>query len=143
MAPSMYSKTCTFKYIKLLPPRYLLKSDYKFLARIIANRMRPSLPDIIHPGKQCDITSRRLVMFDVVTGILDIIADAELTRKPPVTGFSSAFYRISSECSFGTLQIHGYSPEQSLFENRPAAIHLSGNVRGLLQFNVLYNRDVA
>jgi len=40
----------------------------------------------------------------------------------------------------GTLQIHGYSSEQSLYENRPAAIHLSGNVRDLLQFNVLYDR---
>jgi hypothetical protein len=38
--------------------------------------------------------------------------------------FSSAFYRIFHECSLGILQIKGYSPEQSLYENGPAEIHL-------------------
>jgi hypothetical protein len=64
-----------------------LKSDYKFLARIITNRLRPSLPDIIHPGKHCVITGPRPIMLDVAAGILDVvIAYAELTRKPPLTG---------------------------------------------------------
>jgi len=66
-----------------------LKSDYKFLARtrVIANRLWPSLPHIIHPGKQYGVTGRRPVMLDVVTGVLDIIDNIELTRRPPVTGF--------------------------------------------------------
>jgi hypothetical protein len=51
-------------------------------------------------------------MLDVIAGMLDVvIACAELTRKPPLTDFSSAFYRIFRACSFGTLQIQGYSPE--------------------------------
>ena len=38
-------------------PITLLNADYKILARIIANRLKPLLPDIIHPNQYCGIQS--------------------------------------------------------------------------------------
>jgi hypothetical protein len=40
------------------PPDYclitLLNTDYKILARIVANRIRPTLEELLHPSQFCD-----------------------------------------------------------------------------------------
>jgi hypothetical protein len=55
-----------------------LNSDYKIFARIIDNRVRRILPEVIHPRKHCGVSGRYIL--DEVGGIRDVIAYAEVTR---------------------------------------------------------------
>jgi hypothetical protein len=61
-------------------PITLLNTDCKILVRLIAKRLRTSLPNIIHPGQHCRVPDRNI--FDAVAGLRDDIACAELTAKP-------------------------------------------------------------
>ena len=79
-------------------PITLLNVDYKILARIIANRLNPLLPDIIHPNQYCGIQGNSV--FEAVASIRDAIAYAEVTKKPLCIesfDFNAAFGRISHE----------------------------------------------
>jgi hypothetical protein len=52
----------------------LLKTDYKILARLIANRLRPTLSELLHPSQYCGVPG---TIFDAVATIRDAIAYAE------------------------------------------------------------------
>jgi hypothetical protein len=111
--PACIPKTARSKTQSYYPPVTLFNYDCKFLGRKITNRLRPSLHDIIHPGKRCGVLVRN--MHDAVAGILDVVfADAELARKSlclPSLDFSSWLYRIFHGCFFSILQIYGYSSQ--------------------------------
>jgi len=56
----------------------LLNVDYKILARGIANRLKPILPEIMHPQQHCGVPGT--TVFDAVATIRDAIAYAD-SRK--------------------------------------------------------------
>ena len=39
----------------------LLNEDFKFLARIIANRIRPWINDLLHPSQHCGIQDNNIL----------------------------------------------------------------------------------
>jgi len=89
-------------------PITLLNADYKILARIIANRLKPLLPDIIHPNQYCGIQGNSV--FEAVASIRDAIAYAEVTKKPLCIvsiEFNAAFDGIWHEYLEEVLRMHG------------------------------------
>jgi hypothetical protein len=65
--------------IKDYRPLTLLKADYKILARIIGNRLKPILQDLIHPRQHCGIQGTSV--FEAVAKIRDIITHVEKTES--------------------------------------------------------------
>jgi hypothetical protein len=61
-------------------PITLLNSDYKILARMIANRLRPLLQDLLHPSQYCG--RQGSYIYDTLATVWDTIAFAEATQKP-------------------------------------------------------------
>jgi hypothetical protein len=76
-------------------PITLLNTDYKILARIVANRLRPTLSELLHPSQYCGVLGKTI--FDVVATTRDAIAYVELTHahyafflwtlQRPLTGY--------------------------------------------------------
>lgn len=61
----------------LLPnwrPISLLNTDYKILSTLLANRIRPTLPDVIHEDQTCGIPGRTI--FDSVQRLRDMAHEA-------------------------------------------------------------------
>ena len=58
----------------------LLNTDYKILARIIDNRLRPTLFEVLHPSQYCGTPGNTI--FDAVATVRDAIAYADLTHAP-------------------------------------------------------------
>jgi hypothetical protein len=57
-----------------------LNTNYKILARIITNRLNPTLSDMLHPSQQCGVPDNKV--FDVVMSVRDAILYSELTHAP-------------------------------------------------------------
>ena len=79
-------------------PLTLMNTDYKIMRRIIATRLKPYLTEILHQNQFCGVQGN--TVFETVTAIRDVIAHAEVTKKPLFVvsiDFSAAFDRISHE----------------------------------------------
>jgi hypothetical protein len=90
-------------------PLTLLNADYIILARIIANRLKPILPEQIHPQQHCGIQGTSV--FEAIATIRDVVAHAETTNSPLCVislDFHSAFDRISHRYLEGTLRAYGF-----------------------------------
>ena len=61
-------------------PLTLLGADFKFLARIIANRIRPWINDLHHPSQRCGVQDNNI--SGAISAIRDTIAEAELIHTP-------------------------------------------------------------
>ena len=61
-------------------PLTLLDADFKLLARIIANRIRPWINDLHHPSQRCGVQDNNI--SGVISAIRDTIAEAELIHTP-------------------------------------------------------------
>jgi hypothetical protein len=71
-------KKTTPKFVEDYRPLTLLNTDYKILARIIANRLRPCIANILHPNQYCGLQGHSA--FDAVAAIREAVAFAEITR---------------------------------------------------------------
>ena len=58
----------------------LLNTDYKILARIIANKLRLTLSELLHPSQYWWCPAQQF--FDAVETVRDAIAYVELTHAP-------------------------------------------------------------
>ena len=90
--PKISAPTCPENY----RPLSILNSDYKLLTRIIANRLRPCLEDILHPNQYCGRDGKSI--YDAVATVRDIAVYAEHTNTPLCLlsiDFSDAFGRVS------------------------------------------------
>ena len=61
-------------------PLTLLNSDFKLLARIIANRIRPWINNLLHPIQHCGVQDNNIL--GTISAIRDTTAHAELTHTP-------------------------------------------------------------
>ena len=73
----------------------LLNADYKILASIIANRLRPMMPELLQPSKFCGVPGKTI--FGTVATARKAIAQARYDAKAsvrPVLSLSGCLRRI-------------------------------------------------
>jgi len=98
------------KYVEEYRPLTLLNTDYKILARIIANRLRSCITEILHPNQYCGLQGHSA--FDAVAAIREAVAFAEITRTQLCIvsiDFSAAFDNISHSYLMSMFNAHGFS----------------------------------
>ena len=61
-------------------PLALLNADFKLLARIIANGIRPWINDLHHPSQHCGVQDNNIL--GAISAIRDTISMTELTHIP-------------------------------------------------------------
>jgi len=86
----------------------LLNSDIKLYARLIANRLKPILEEVLHPGQFCGV--RNNTILDAIAVIRDTLAETELTNEPLCVlslDFKDAFDRVAHEYLYGVLKHYG------------------------------------
>ena len=92
-------------------PLKLINTDYyKLFTRIIANRLRPSLADILQPIQLCGLPGN--MVFDAVATVRYAVAYAEANGIPMCIlsfDFKEAFYKISHSNLFALLRQYGFS----------------------------------
>ena len=85
-------------------PITLLNTDYKFLARILAQRIRPTM-EKLRESQFCGVPGNNI--FDAVTTISKAIAQAELSATPLCVisiDFKEAFEKIAHKYLFAVLE---------------------------------------
>jgi len=91
-------------------PLTLLNADFKFLARIIANRIRPWINDLLNPSQHYGVQDNNIL--GAISAIRDTIAEAELTHTPVCIlslDFKGAFDNIAHFHLFVMLESYGFS----------------------------------
>ena len=117
-------------------PISLLNTEYKLLARIMANRLKPILEEQLPTGQYCGVPRRSIL--DALTTVRDIVAYHETTRTPLCLislDFQKAFDRISHEYLFQILECYGISAwfverVRAMYENMSALIQVNGTLVG-------------
>jgi len=85
-----------------------MNTDYKIIAPIIGERLKPVLCTLLHPNQYCGIRGNSV--FDAVAAVRDVIAFDEITRNPVCvvsTDFSAAFDKIPHDYFQVILSAHG------------------------------------
>ena len=110
-------------------PLTMLNIDYKLLTRIVANRLRPWMEDILHRNQYCGRNGQTI--FDAVATVRDIIAYAEETNKPICLlsiDFKEAFDKMSHSFLFKILREYGIGDNfcsrlQKIYADATCPIH--------------------
>jgi len=106
--------------------------DYKILARAIANRLKPILPEIMHPQQHCGIPGT--TVFDAVATIRDAIAYADFKKAPLCVvslDFHAAFDKISHAYLQEILRAYGFGNLfvdriMGLYRNATSEVQING-----------------
>ena len=112
-------------------PITLLNTDYKILAHIVANRIQPTLEELLHPSQYCSRPGNTI--FEAIASVREAIGFAEVKRKPLcilTLDFKDAFNRISHTYLFAILHSYGFS---DLFVDRIR--HIYENATSMVQVN--------
>ena len=117
-------------------PITLLNTDYKILAPFIANQLRPTLSDMLHPSQHCGVPGN--MIFNAVATVRDAIAYVELTDAPLCIlslDFTAAFDRISHIYLLWMLKSNGYSMKfitliQAIYDKAFSSVQINGYVAG-------------
>jgi hypothetical protein len=91
-------------------PIMLLNTDCKILARIVANRIRPTLDALLYPIQFCGRPGNTI--FEALASVREAIAVAEVKRKPLcilTLDFRDAFDRVSHKYLFAILHSYGFT----------------------------------
>jgi hypothetical protein len=112
----------------------LLNADFKLLTRLIANRLRPWIQDILHPHQYCGSLQNNI--FGVIPAIRETIAKAEMTRAPVCImslDFKEAFDKIAHRYLFEVLESSRSSREFQLrikrtYSDATSSIQVNGHV---------------
>jgi hypothetical protein len=112
-------------------PLTLLNTDLKLLARIIAKRLVPWLPQILHPGQHCGVRGKSIL--EATATLRDAIIYAETLNKICILSldFQAAFDRISHTYLYRILRAHGFRDRvigqiRSLYEGATASVQING-----------------
>ena len=93
------------RYLKNLRPITLLNSDYKLIEKVISNRLRLVLPDIIHTDQTGFMPNRRISTN--IRKALDLVQYAKVTQSPMFLvncDFLKCFDRVEFTCIQGALK---------------------------------------
>ena len=129
-------KTTTPKTPAHYRPITLLNTDYKILARIVANRLRPIIAEILHPSQHGGRQGGGI--FDALATVRDAIAYAEMTNTPLCVlslDFTEAFDRISHIYLFKLLAEYGFSTKfisfiKNIYDKAYSSIDINGHTTG-------------
>ena len=91
-------------------PIILLNTDYKILDRIIVNRLRPMMAELLQPSQYCEVPVNTI--FEAVATVREAIAQVELKQTPLCVhslDFQEAFDRFSYQYLFAILRSHDFS----------------------------------
>jgi hypothetical protein len=105
----IYKKKGDRRSLKNYRPISLLQVDYKILARIMANRIKNVLPNIISVDQTCCIMGR-----DISNNIANVRDIIELIERDNLEGYiikidqEKAFDRVSHAYLFRVLQKYGF-----------------------------------
>jgi endonuclease/exonuclease/phosphatase family metal-dependent hydrolase len=127
-------KTPTPKYPEEYRVLTLLNTDIKIMARIIAKRLDPWFPQIIHPGQHCGVQGKSIL--DATATIRDAIAYAETMNKKVCIlslDFKAAFDNVAHTYLYEILRAHGLSTKiqeqiQSMYEEATASVQINGHI---------------
>jgi hypothetical protein len=117
-------------------PITLLKTDYKILARIFAQRLRPVLAKHLQDTQFCGVPGNSIL--DAAATITYIIAFAETERVPLCvrpTDFNNAFDNISHKYLFQTLKRYGICDSfirgiMNMYEGASSFVKINGHSYG-------------
>ena len=116
-----------------------MNTYYKIYARILANRLKPTMNAVLHATQYSAVTGRNIL--DATAAIRDIIA-AGNTRRSGICletwDFTKAFDNISHEYLQGLLEIHNYGTGVtrailSLYKQATSRITINGHTTNDLQ----------
>jgi hypothetical protein len=103
--PKSNSPTTPGEYRQLT----LLNSDIKLFSRILVNRMRPWMDDILHPSQYCGVRENNIL--DAIAAIRETVAVAETTNEPLCIlsmDFKESFDRIAHTYLYSVLECYGF-----------------------------------
>jgi len=117
-------------------PITLLNTDYKMMARIIVNRLRPIMAELLQQSQFCGVPGRTI--FEAVATVREAIAQAEITRVPLCIlslDFQEAFDRISHQYLFSILKSSGFSDWfidriRGMYEGAASSAQINGHIAG-------------
>jgi hypothetical protein len=115
-------------------PLTLMNTDLKLLLRILANRLRAWLTDLLHPSQHCGIQDNNIL--GAIAAIRETVVQAELTNAPTCVlslDFKEAFDNIAHSYLYATLETYGFSAcfqrrLRQLYENATSSVQINGNV---------------
>ena len=91
-------------------PLTILNTDFKLMTRIIANRLRPWMQDLLQSSLNCGLMGNSV--FEAIATIRDAASYAEVTRSPLCVltiDFQVAFDNLSHEYLFEVMRKYGFS----------------------------------
>jgi hypothetical protein len=117
-------------------PITLMNTDYKILARIMAQRRSPILEEQLTSSQYCAVPGK--YSLEAVSVIREVIAHAEVTHTPVCVlslNFRHAFDRISQHYLFQEVTGYGIGPWfidriHSLYEHATASLQINGALTG-------------
>jgi hypothetical protein len=115
-------------------PLTLLNSDYKILARILANRIRPWIKDILHPSQHCGVGDNNILT--ALSALRDTIAHAECSNESTCLlslDFKRAFDKISHTYLLETMKAYGFSESMckrvyNLYNKAISSVSINGHI---------------
>ena len=99
------------RFIKNWRPISLINVDVKIASKVIAKRLEPLLPDLIHNNQNAFIRGRSI--FDAVRTIDDVLEYAKITNKSGILvtiDFEKAFDSLNHTYLFKVLQKYNFGP---------------------------------
>jgi hypothetical protein len=117
-------------------PISLLNTDYKTLARILAQRLKLVMDDQLQGTQFCGVSGNSII--DAASKIRDIIAHAEHTGTPLcvlILDFHNAFDRIAHEYLFDILNSYGIQKGrldclQAMYTDVTSSVQINGTLAG-------------
>jgi hypothetical protein len=115
-------------------PLTLLNSDYNILARILANRIRPWLNDILHRSEHCGVGDNNILT--ALSELRDTIGQAECSNKPNCLlflDFKGAFDKIFHTYLIVTMTAYGFSESTrkkiyNLYNKASSSVQINGHI---------------
>ena len=110
----------------------LLNADFKLLARIIANRIRLWINDLLHPSQHCGVQDNNILV--AISAIRDSIAEAELNHIPVCIlslDFKGEFDNIAHSYLLAMLESYGSKFRLRLmrmYSNATSSIQVNGHI---------------
>jgi hypothetical protein len=113
-------------------PLTILNRDFKMLTRVIANRLKPWMSELLSPSQHCGFAGT--TVFDALVSIRDAVTYADVTHKPMCIvslDFQGAFDHIAHEYLFAILHTQGFSDRfvqriRSLYTNAASSVQING-----------------
>jgi hypothetical protein len=115
-------------------PLALLNTDHKIYARILANRLKLTIHDVLYPTQYSAVPGRNI--YDATAALRDIIAlGTQMTGSICLIAldFNKAFDNISHQYLQGLLSTYNYGPKLTkaillLYTNTQSKVNINGHL---------------